>query len=403
MKTKLLSVLLCLLILLPSCAKEQLEEETEQGLPPLDKPDEIYTSDTENESEPPVFEVEEYPPEIEEEEENETQITEISYTEDGYINVCLTSSEIYYLTSVTDKAYGESDAHYTDSDRILGAIIFDKVFAEIEVVENRDRVENLNGERGSYGWLDNCIYDLSEECMRGETVTFVTKDEIFSLDGAEILSGVTSEGKSWTAYKTSQENSSLYFCFIDIGCEKMAAMLFSDDGEHENIWENCYRPMLEGCRTYCSDDGRQLVFSIDLYESENDRSYSISLTLPDSWSMNYTIASDIPRTLEGRYATKRLEIFRGLNVSTDGLSRINEGIGKTSQGYEYKWYSSKGISESERNLGVTQYYIDLAIPESIDENGDRVFISMAVFDDDEDSYYELFCLPLLDSIFIEKK
>ena len=105
----------------------------------------------------------------------------------------------------------------------------------------------------------------------------------------------------------------------------MAAMVFSDngvkitddDGNETDVWEEAFKPMLDSARIYTSSDDSALEYTIEVgkYDSDDAPVYDASVTLPDTWEMDYTIASDIPRLLDSRYATKRFEIYRGFDVA----------------------------------------------------------------------------------------
>ncbi len=394
MKKLIIALLILSSCLLTSCAKEKAEI-IESDAPPLAKPDETI-AESETEEETHVFEIEEPPAP----EESETEAEEVITAQKEKTTVDCLKSEIYYLTSSTDKGYGESNASYTKSDSILGALIFDEVSTSLTIVQNSDRVENLSGGRGFYGWFDNCVYNLSDECMSGNAVTFVTKDEIFSLEGAEILHGKTAESTDYTIYKKTDTECTLYYCFIGIGDDRMAAMFLSDDGEIENAYESCFVPMLNSCRTYIPNDENTLEYTIKVsrYEEESDPEYTVSFTLPDTWSMGYTTAADIPRISENFFAHKRFEIARGLNVNISGMKSTNEGVGETANGYSYKWSTMNQAGSGGYNAPCTWYYILMDIPDS----EDVMFVSMIVYDNDKDNYYEDYCLPVLDSIVISQ-
>lgn len=396
MKKLIIALMILSSCLLTSCAKDKAEI-IESDAPPLSKPDETI-AESETGEETHVFEVEEPP--VTEESESESETEEVITAQKEKTTVDCLKSEIYYFTSYTDKGYGESNASYTKSDNILGALIFDEVSTSLTIVQNRDHVENLSGGRGFYGWFDNCIYDLSEECMSGNAVTFVTKDEIFSLEEAEIIHGKTAADTDYTIYKKTDSDGTLYYCFIGIEGDKMAAMFLSDDGEIENAYESCFVPMLNSCRTYIPNGENALEYTVKVsrYEEESDPEYSVSFTFPDTWSMGYTTASDIPRNNENFFASKRFEIARGLNVNISGLQRTNEGIGETANGYSYKWSTMNQAGSGGYNAPCTWYYILMDIPDS----EDVMFISMVVYDNDKDNYYEDYCLPVIDSIVISQ-
>lgn len=413
MKTKIISLLVLSLLLLSAFAKEKvtLQEET----PPLEKPDETFTVPSEDESESHVFEVEES---TETETETEEESKPTPPTNKTNVNLCSQKSEVYYLTSSTGKDYGEAGIKPEKANEILGAVIFDNVPTYMTIVQNTDYVDPMAMQGSLYGWFDGCMYGISEKCMAGDALSFVTKKGSFDLSSAEILKGKTADGTDYTFYKTeadvysqvyeSSHRFTLYCGFVAVSEDKMAAMVFSDngvkitddDGNETDLWEEAFKPMLDSARIYSADDDSALEYTIEVgkYDSDDAPVYDASVTLPDTWEMDYTIASDIPRLLDSRYATKRFEIYRGFDVSSDGMNTTNKGIGTTAQSYDYTWYTSRGVSEGEKTLGVTWYYIFVNVPHT--EN--KLFMTFLVYDDDEPNYYENYCLPVLDSLTIEK-
>lgn len=413
MKTKITALLVLSLLLLSACAKEEvtLQDET----PPLEKPDETFSVPAEDESESQVFEVEES---TKTETETEEESKPTPPTNRTNVDLCGQKSEVYYLTSSTDKDYGEAGIKPDKANEILGAVIFDDVPTYMTIVQNSDYVDPMAMQGSSYGWFDGCMYKISEKCMAGDTLSFVTKKGSFDLSSAEVLKGKTADGTDYTFYKTeadvysqayeSSHNFTLYCGFVALSEDKMAAMVLSDngvkitddDGNELDVWEEAFKPMLDSARIYSADDDSALEYTIEVgkYDSDDAPVYNASVTLPNSWEMEYTIASDIPRILDSRYATKRFEIYRGLDVSTKEMKPENQGAGKTAQNYDYIWLTTRGISEGEKNLGVTWYYIQVTVPHT--EN--RMLMTFVVYDDDEPNYYENYCLPVIDSLTIEK-
>ena len=316
-------------------------------------------------------------------------------------------SEIYYLTSSTDKSYGERGSEYTNENKVLAAVIFDSVPSRLMFNVYLNNIENIiSGHENYYGWFDCCLYPLSDECMSGEAVSFVTQDEIYSLDGAEVLTGTTADGNSYCFYKTAGEGGAAarYYGFISLGDEHMASLMMSDDGKNAGEWEDEFKPMLDSARTYVSEEDSEIAYMTRI--SDGEVTYSIKYVLPDVWEKEPpSIASDLPRILDGRYSTKRFEgcsLFspeeKDLEYSVYPTKYASEQNGITKKGYEYLIKTEESMSEGEKNLGVTWHHIWIRVPETTDE----IYLRFVTYSDDEEGYYEKYCLPVLDSIEIEQ-
>lgn len=149
------------------------------------------------------------------------------------------------------------------------------------------------------------MYGISEKCMAGDALSFVTKKGSFDLSSAEILKGKTADGTDYTFYKTeadvysqvyeSSHRFTLYCGFVAVSKEKMAAMVFSDngvkitddDGNETDVWEEAFKPMLDSARIYTSSDDSALEYTIEVgkYDSDDAPVYDASVTLPDTWEM----------------------------------------------------------------------------------------------------------------------
>ena len=296
-------------------------------------------------------------------------------------------------------------------NKILGALIVDDSDYSLTFCVNGTKVENPYGDSNYYVWVDNCLHPLSEDCMNGGTAVFTTADELYSLDGAETFAGKTSDGADYCFYKTAGEGdeAARYYGFIDMGGEKMAALMFADDGEHS--WDEYYKPLIDGAYIFNPENGQRLTYVQYVISRDADGNtynrYKVSFNLPDTWDMSHSVGGDLPRTLDGRYSTKRFEIGGLLSPEdTDEGERIYGGgmpayvstsSGETARGYEYTLKTQNSTSEGEKNLSVKWYHIWLKTPDT----GEDYYLRFLTFGDDEADYYEKYCLPVLDSILIE--
>lgn len=324
------------------------------------------------------------------------------------------SSEIYYLTSSADRSYGERGSEYTNENKILGAVIFDSVPSRLlfslyqTKMEKRADTEHEN----YYGWFDCCLYPLNDECMNGGAVSFVTQDEIYSLDGAEIFTGTTADGSGYCFYKTAGEGgvAARYYGFISLGNEHMAAVMLSDDGKNADEWNSGFKPMLDSARVYTAGESGELVYEyyIKYYDGDavSDK-YKVRYTFPDTWDTSYIVGDDLPRKLDGRYSTKRFEIIGLLSAAEKDESDLeypgyateydSVNLGETGHGYEYEIRTEKAMSEGEK-LSAAWHHIWIRVPETKDD----IYLRFVTYGDDEEGYYEKYCLPVLDSIEIDK-
>lgn len=323
--------------------------------------------------------------------------------------------EIYYLTSAADRDYGESGTEYTNENKVLGAVIFNNVPSRLSFNVYLPNIEDkISGHENYYGWFDCCIYPFSEECMSGEAVSFVTEDEIYSLDGAEVFTGTTADGSGYCFYKTAGEGGAAarYYGFISLGDEHMAAMMLSDDGKNAGEWENGFKPMLESARTYVSGEDSELVYEYYISSFDGDTAtdkYRVSCKFPDAWDTSYTVGNDLPRKLDGRYSIKRFEIASMLlspeekdesdiEYSDYAQEYDSVDLGETGRGYEYEIRTKKSMSEGERDLGVTWHHTWIKVSETTDS----IYLTFVTYSDDEPDYFEKYCLPVLDNIEIEQ-
>lgn len=347
--------------------------------------------------------------------ENETESNAASDSAENRIYFDVSDgSEIYYLTSNTDRNYGERGSEYTNENKVLGAVIFDSVPSRMMFNVYLSNIENIiSGHENYYGWFDCCLYPLSDECMSGEAVSFVTQDEIYSLDGAEVLTGTTADGNGYCFYKTAGEGGAAarYYGFISLGDEHMAALMMSDDGKNAGEWEDEFKPMLDSARTYVPDEDSELVYEYYIRSYNGDTvsdKYKVSYKFPDAWDTSYSVGNDLPRKLDGRYSTKRFEMIGLLSPEEKDESDLeypgyaaeydSVNFGETDRGYEYEIRTEKSMSEGEKNLGVTWHHIWIKVPETMD----NIYLWFVTYSDDDEGYYEKYCLPVLDSIEIEQ-
>ena len=396
------AVLLLCLLLLASCtanlgndSAESHTEETEIS----DELEEILAKNDESSSET----------ETEAETETETEIDEKPTEEAAPIEVDEEHRALYF-TSRTDSAYGERDTEYVRENKILGALIVDDSDYSLTFCVNRAKVENPYSDSNYYVWVDNCLHPLSEDCMNGGAAVFTTEEESYSLDGAETFAGKTADGADYCFYKTAGEGdeAARYYGFIDMGREKMAALMFADDGEHS--WEEYYKPIIDKAYIFNPENGQRLTYVRYITGSDEDGNiynrYKVSFNLPDTWDMDYSVGGDLPRTLDGRYSTKRFEIC-GLispeetdesDIKYEGVMPVYDNVssGETARGYEYTLKTRNSTSEGEINLSVKWHHIWLKTPDT----GEEYYLRFLTYGDDEADYYEKYCLPVLDSILI---
>ncbi|MGN1408552.1 MAG: hypothetical protein ACI4XJ_00075 [Eubacteriales bacterium] len=410
----ILSVVLSVVLSAASCGKKDphgAEYDTETDA-------QTYESETEPESAGIAESDSETAPQPESETETDAE-PDSSPENDAEKNTVLCNfyefDEIYYLTSVADRSYGESGTEYTDENKVLGAVIFDRVPSRLSFNVYLPNIEDrIGGHENYYGWFDCCLYPLSEECMSGGAVSFVTRDEIYSLDGAEVFTGTTADGSSYCFYKTAGEGGAAarYYGFISLGDEHMAALMLSDDGKNDVEWENGFRPMLDSARTYVPGEDSELVYEYYIGSYDGDTAfdkYRVSCKFPDAWDTSYATGYDLPRKLDGRYSIKRFEIASMLlspeekdegDLEYYGYAPEydSEDLGKTGRGYEYEVRTEKTMSEGERNLGVTWHHTWIKVPGTTDS----IYLTFVTYSDDGEGYFEKYCLPVLDSIEIEQ-
>jgi len=128
----------------------------------------------------------------------------------------------------------------------------------------------------------------------------------------------------------------------------------------------------------------------------NEIEYGCGITMdfPDSWQLEYTTASDIPRSEAGIYSTKRMEYYSFLYRTAE--TDVTTVECTTPAGQMYRYWETPG--STMEGLGVIWHHCEYAV----DVNNERFWfhIYFLTFSDDPAGYFEDYIQPMIDSVTI---
>ena len=128
----------------------------------------------------------------------------------------------------------------------------------------------------------------------------------------------------------------------------------------------------------------------------NEIEYGCGITMdfPDSWQLEYTAASDIPRSEAGIYSTKRMEYYSFLYRTAE--TDVTTVECTTPAGQMYRYWETPG--STMEGLGVIWHHCEYAV----DVNNERFWfhIYFLTFSDDPAGYFEDYIQPMIDSVTI---